>query len=157
MVDNLDQLTRSRVMAAVRSKNTGPELLIRKALHARGFRYRINVAKLPGKPDIVFPKYHAVIFVHGCFWHGHDCGMFRLPETRQDFWREKIRRNRERDRKMQVVLTEAGWRCLTVWECAIRGPEKRDFGKLIDDVVLWLNAGMVTLEIYGNRRISDYA
>ena len=110
------------MMAGIRGRNTRPELVIRKALHARGFRYRLHVAGLPGKPDIVLPRFRAVIFVHGCFWHGHDCPLFRLPATRSEFWEAKISRNRERDREVLGALKTTGWRCLTVWECAIRGP-----------------------------------
>ena len=151
MADNVDRLTRSRMMAAVRGKDTGPEVTIRKALHARGLRYRTNVARLPGKPDIVFPRYRAAILVHGCFWHGHDCAMFRVPATRRKFWAEKFRRNRERDANVQQALSDAGWRCLTVWECAIRGPERRDFDALIDEVAGWVSAGGTAHELRGGK------
>ena len=138
MADNLDGQTRSRVMRAIRSKDTWPEKAIRKALHGQGFRYRTHVSALPGRPDIVFRRYRAVIFVHGCFWHGHDCGLFRPPTTRPIFWRDKIRRNRERDAEVQKSLAARGWRCLTVWECAFRGPDRQEFGMLVDEIAAWL-------------------
>ena len=97
LTDIVDEQTRSRMMAGIRSRNTRPELIVRKGLHARGFRYRLHARGLVGRPDMVFRKYGAVIFVHGCFWHGHDCSLFRLPGTRSDFWQKKIGRNRERD------------------------------------------------------------
>lgn len=138
MVDVLDQQTRSRMMASVRSKDTAPEVVVRKALHRRGFRYRTHVAELPGKPDIVLPRYRAAILVHGCFWHGHDCALFQFPATRREFWDAKISRNRERDKEVREALRSTGWRCLTVWECALRGAEKREFMGLISDVAAWI-------------------
>ena len=137
MVDHLDRETRSRVMRAIRSKDTVPEIAIRKALHAQGFRYRTHVSALPGNPDIVLRRYRAVVFVHGCFWHGHDCGLFRAPTTRPAFWKDKIRRNRERDAEAQRSLRAGGWRCLTVWECAFRGPDRRKFAMLVDEIAGW--------------------
>lgn len=116
---------RSKIMAAIRSKNTRPELIVRKYLFSKGFRYRINHPRLPGHPDIVLRKYRTCIFVNGCFWHGHDCPKGHLPNTRQDFWRAKIGRNRERDKEEQRRLAEMGWHCITVWECEL-APAKRD-------------------------------
>ncbi|GER23584.1 very short patch repair endonuclease [Zafaria cholistanensis] len=121
MADKITPEARSRNMAAVRSTNTKIEVAIRRSLHSRGFRYRVNVKQLPGKPDIVLPRYQAVIMVHGCFWHGHDCPLFRWPKTRQEFWEEKIGGNQARDERVVKQLTEAGWRIATVWECALRG------------------------------------
>ena len=109
---------RSAIMRAVKSKDTKPELRLRKALHALGFRYRLNVKDLPGKPDLVFPKHGAVIFVHGCFWHGHSCKRGRRkPKANADYWQEKIAKNRARDFKNNKALTSMGWRVLIVWEC----------------------------------------
>ena len=105
-------------MAGIRSKNTKPELVIRSVLHRRGFRFRLYRRDLPGKPDLVFPKHRAVILIHGCFWHGHGCHLFRWPKTREDFWREKIGSNMERDRRQFYALRDAGWRVATIWECA---------------------------------------
>ncbi|WLI87847.1 very short patch repair endonuclease [Massilia sp. R2A-15] len=123
---------RSKNMRAVRSKNTSPELLVRKLLFARGLRFRLHVASLPGAPDIVLPKYRTVIFVHGCFWHGHDCYLFKLPQTRTDFWQSKIKANSERDLRNAETLRLAGWRVLTVWECALRGRLRQDKDELGD-------------------------
>ena len=105
-------------MRAVKSTDTKPEVKLRKALHALGFRYRLNVKTLPGKPDLVFPKYRTVIFVHGCFWHGHDCKRgARVPKTNTDYWLAKISRNRERDCANTTALKDLGWRVITLWEC----------------------------------------
>ena len=111
---------RSAVMRSVKSKDTKPEITLRKALFALGYRYRLNVKDLPGKPDLVFPKHKSVLFVHGCFWHGHDCKRGRrVPKTNTDYWLGKIQKNRERDQKNKRALEALGWRVLTVWECSI--------------------------------------
>jgi DNA mismatch endonuclease, patch repair protein len=115
---------RSRMMAGIRSKNTKPEMIVRKGLHRLGLRYRLHDKKLPGKPDLVFPKYRAVLFVHGCFWHGHDCPAFKWPQSNVEFWREKINANRERDRCDQERLSLAGLRCITAWECQFKLKQK---------------------------------
>jgi len=108
-------------MRAVKSKDTKPEIQLRKALHALGYRYRLNVNDLPGKPDLVFPKHQTIIFVHGCFWHGHSCKRGqRMPKTNADYWREKIARNKARDRKNKKTLESLGWNVITVWECALK-------------------------------------
>ena len=109
-------------MSRVRGRDTKPEMVIRRGLHARGLRFRLHCKDLPGRPDLVFPKYRAVIFVHGCFWHAHDCPMFRWPQTRKEFWRGKISKNLERDMIALSRLEDQGWRVLTVWECALKGP-----------------------------------
>ena len=124
MADVVDSATRSRMMSGIRGRNTKPEILIRSLLHRHGFRFRLHARDLPGKPDIVLPRYHAVIFVHGCFWHGHDCPLFKWPDTRPDFWRDKIGRNQANDQKAQEALLASGWRVSVVWECAIRGAGK---------------------------------
>lgn len=111
-------------MSGIRGKNTKPEILIRSKLHRQGFRFRLHVRDLPGKPDIVLPRYRAAIFVHGCFWHGHDCPLFKLPSTRRDIWREKIERNQKNDLNAKKLLLDSGWRVGVVWECAIRGADK---------------------------------
>lgn len=121
MTDIVDRETRSRMMSGIRSKNTRIEISLRKALFAQGFRYRINDARLPGKPDIVFPRHRAVVFVHGCFWHGHDCALFRLPASNTEFWQSKIEANRVRDKRVCHELAVLGWRVAIVWECALRG------------------------------------
>jgi len=111
-------------MSGIRGRNTKPEIFIRSLLHRQGFRFRLHVHELPGKPDIVLPRYRAAIFVHGCFWHGHDCPLFKLPGMRKDFWREKIGRNQANDKKTRDNLLATGWRVGVVWECAIRGADK---------------------------------
>lgn len=115
---------RAAVMAAVRGSNTKPELRVRRLLHGLGYRFRLHAADLPGKPDIVFLARRKVIFVHGCFWHGHDCARgARTPKTNRDYWVAKIARNRQRDARILSALDALGWRVLTVWECALNHPE----------------------------------
>ena len=112
---------RSAIMRAVKSRDTKPEIALRKALFALGYRYRLNVKTLPGKPDLVFPKHRTVIFVHGCFWHGHDCKRGnRIPKTNRAYWTEKIARNKARDLRNAAALEAAGWRVLTLWECELK-------------------------------------
>lgn len=112
---------RSEIMRAVKGANTKPEVSLRKALFAKGFRYRLNARELPGKPDIVFPKYRAVLFVHGCFWHGHDCRRgARRPKTNADYWRRKIARNRKRDHEAIAALQRHGWSVIISWECDLQ-------------------------------------
>ncbi len=112
---------RSEVMRAVKGRDTKPEVALRKKLHALGFRYRLNVKDLPGKPDLVFPKHKTVVFVHGCFWHGHRCKRGnRQPKQNADYWKEKIARNKARDKKNAKELEKLGWRVITVWECELK-------------------------------------
>lgn len=141
MPDIVSAAVRSRMMAGIRSKNTRPEIAIRKRLHRIGFRYRIH-GKLPGKPDLVFPQYNAVVFVHGCFWHGHDCRLFRPPGIRRDFWLNKISQNRQRDKLVLHQLRAAGWRTLTIWECAIRGKGAIGMDRVIAQTSKWLQEGL---------------
>ena len=122
-------------MSKIRSKNTKPELVLRKALFARGFRYRVNVPNLPGKPDIVLPKYKTIIFLHGCFWHRHEsCKYAYTPKTNTEFWINKITSNAERDKANFQKLTALGWHVVTVWECEIRHTYKHNLALLIDRV-----------------------
>lgn len=114
-------------MAAVKGKDTKPEMIVRKYLFSRGMRFRVHVRKLPGNPDIVLPKYKTVIFVNGCFWHGHeDCKYFRLPKSNVEFWKEKIGRNIERDRESMQALLDLGWKIIRVWECELRNKANRE-------------------------------
>lgn len=147
MVDIVDVSTRSRMMAGIKGRNTKPEILIRKLLHKKGFRFRIHVKDLPGKPDIVLPKYKAVIFVNGCFWHGHkDCHLFKLPATRTEFWQEKITRNQANDSKSINLLLENNWKVGVVWECSIRGATK-DTNRVINIISEWLSGESSFIEI----------
>jgi DNA mismatch endonuclease (patch repair protein) len=138
MPDTFDQATRSRIMSRVRSTNTTPELRLRKALFARGLRYRIHASNLPGKPDIVFPGRKAIIFVHGCQWHWHGCSRSRMPSTNVEYWESKISRNQERDRAHRSKLTTNGWRVLIVWECSLK---IRTLDALADQVADWVRTG----------------
>ena len=148
MVDIVDTATRSRMMAGIRGKNTRPEILIRSLLHRQGFRFRLNVRDLPGKPDIVLPRFHAVIFVNDCFWHGHDCPLFKWPKTRQDFWRQKIEGNQTNDFKVKQTLLAAGWRVGIVWECSLRGAGKNS-DDVINKITTWLGSDQIVVEING--------
>ncbi|MCT4607603.1 MAG: very short patch repair endonuclease [Pelagimonas sp.] len=136
-------------MSAIRSKNTKPELLIRRGLHARGFRFRLHEKSLPGTPDIVLRRFNALIDVRGCFFHGHDCDLFRLPRTRRDFWESKISSNRARDIKTAKELQAMGWRVATVWECALRGSKKVNLETVIDSLSQWLSSDEKLFEIRG--------
>jgi DNA mismatch endonuclease (patch repair protein) len=148
MTDVVDGATRSRMMSGIRSRNTKPEILIRSLMHRQGFRFRLHARDLPGKPDIVFPRFHAVIFVHGCFWHGHDCPFFKWPATRPDFWREKIGRNRANDQKSMESLLASGWRVGIVWECALRGKNKNIEG-VAHSLSSWLRSDAPFIEERG--------
>lgn len=151
MTDVVDSATRSRMMRGIRGKDTKPEVQLRKALFAKGYRYRLHAKDLPGKPDILLPRYHAAILVNGCFWHGHDCHLFRLPATRTEFWREKIEGNRRRDKASQDQLLELGWRVLTVWECAMKGKTRLSFDDLLTCVCDWLPSSERELSITGTK------
>lgn len=150
--DVVDAATRSRMMSGIRSKDTKPELVVRRGLHALGFRYRLHDRRLPGKPDIVLPRWRAAIQINGCFWHGHDCALFRWPGTRQEFWRSKIGRNVERDFEVEVALDRAGWRVLTIWECALKGPGRIGADAVVIGAADWLRSDARTGEIRGTDR-----
>ena len=140
-------MTRSEMMSRIGGKDTKPEMLIRRALHARGFRYRLHVGKLPGRPDIVLSRFRAAIFIHGCFWHAHEgCRYFRIPGTRTEFWATKLYGNRDRDRAKDAALQAAGWRRLVVWECAIKSIP---VDSLVNTIVSWLASGDLVGEISG--------
>lgn len=149
MPDIVDQITRSRMMSRIRSTNTKPELMIRKALHRRGFRYRLHSSKVPGRPDVVLRAHRAAVFVHGCFWHGHDCPLYRQPSTRPEFWNAKIGANRARDEKVGTLLKDAGWRRLIIWECAIRGKPREVVEKIADRAAKWITSRRGDSEIRG--------
>ena len=127
MGDTLSPIERSERMRRVRGKDTAPELLVRRMVHKMGFRFRLHRKDLPGTPDLVFPRFHAVIFVHGCFWHRHPdphCHLARMPKSRLDFWEPKLTGNRLRDLRDQAALKAAGWRILVVWECELGDKEQ---------------------------------
>lgn len=150
MADVVDAATRSRMMAGIQSKNTKPETLIRKALHARGFRYSLHPKRLPGKPDIVMPKWRVIIFVHGCFWHRHGCSLSKMPTTNVAFWEAKLAANQRRDSLVKKQLADAGWRVATAWECATRGKTAvNNLPALLDMLTVWIRdlAKSPTLEL----------
>lgn len=133
MADVHDKATRSFNMSRIRSKDTKPEILIRKFLFQNGFRYRLHDAKLPGKPDIVLPKYKTVIFINGCFWHGHEnCKYFKLPKTRTEWWQAKIERNIINDKEKHTLLQQAGYKVIVIWECDIKN--KSVYNTLIGEI-----------------------
>ncbi len=151
MADVVDAATRSRMMSGIRAMHTKPELAIRQGLHALGFRYRLHPKEIPGTPDLWLPKYGAAIFVHGCFWHGHDCSLFRLPGTRLDFWQAKINSNRARDARVGGLLAERKIRRLEIWECALRGPGRIGLEETLARASTWLRLREVGGEIRGTR------
>lgn len=125
MTDNLSRRERSLLMSRVRAENTAPEMLLRSALHRAGYRYSVHKRDLPGKPDIVFTSRRKVIFIHGCFWHGHkNCNQGGLSKSNQKFWNDKLAKNRARDRRVKAALTAAGWQVLVVWTCSLRSAQK---------------------------------
>lgn len=129
------------MMSGIRGSNTKLELLVRRALHARGLRYRLGGAGLPGRPDVVLPRFKTAIFVHGCFWHGHNCSLFRLPKTRTDFWEQKIGSNRARDERVLRALSELGWRVHLVWECSLRGVSEAKRAEIFDTLARQIRSG----------------
>lgn len=137
------------MMAGIRSANTAPERVIRQGLHRLGFRFRLHCRDLPGRPDIVLPRWKAVILAHGCFWHGHDCGLFRWPRTRADFWRSKIEVNRARDARDRKALVDRGWRVLTIWECALKGRLAQGPEAVVAEAAAWIRGGALECEIRG--------
>jgi len=149
MPDIVSPDVRSQMMSGIRGKNTAPELLLRRALHRNGFRYRLHVKELPGKPDIVFSSKKAIIMIHGCFWHGHDCHLFKWPSTRVEFWRNKIESNMRRDKKVETELSNNGWRILTIWECALKGRKRTSEDEIITSAIRWLNTENQSAELRG--------
>lgn len=144
MVDVVDKATRSRMMSGIRGKDTKPELLVRKGLHALGFRFRLYAKDVPGKPDIVLPKYRALVVVHGCFWHGHGCRYFKNPKSNSQFWESKISANRARDARNAKDQLDKGWRVLVVWECAVRRSVHENDFDVAGYIAAWLLAGYKT-------------
>ena len=149
-MDTVDKATRSKIMASVGQKDTGPEISLRSALHNRGLRYRLHDRNLPGSPDLVFRRFLAVIFVHGCYWHSHGCYRSTVPKTRRKFWSKKFKANKERDERKIGQLLEDGWRVLIVWECALVGKNSRPADFIVDAVCAWLNGADTRAEISGS-------
>lgn len=148
-MDTVDKATRSRIMRSVRQKNTGPEMRLRSALHKRGLRFRLHDRRLPGSPDLVLPKFGAVIFVHGCYWHRHGCYRSTTPTSRTEFWTEKFDANKVRDARNIAGLREIGWRVMTVWECALIGKTAIEPEELIERVISWLVGSGRRTEVMG--------
>lgn len=147
MTDIVPPEVRSRMMAGIQGKNTLPEILVRKEMHRRGYRYRLHASGLPGKPDMVFPRFRAVVFIHGCFWHGHDCALFRLPATRPEFWKDKIDRNRQHDARVTTALLVAGWRVAVIYECTVKRRRQADIAAVVDQLEQWLTGNATSIEI----------
>jgi DNA mismatch endonuclease (patch repair protein) len=151
MTDVLTTAQRRLNMSRIRGKDTKPEMLVRRGLHARGLRYRLHDRKLPGRPDLVLAKYHTAVFIHGCFWHAHGCALSKLPATRQDFWQQKLDGNVAHDQKSIAALQADGWRVLVVWECALRGPGRLGEAVTGDRAASWISASDGTsMEIEGS-------
>lgn len=142
---------RSFNMSRIRGRDTKPELQLRRGLHAAGLRYKLDARDLPGRPDLVFPRHRAVAFVHGCFWHGHDCPHFKLPATRTEFWTDKIQKNRARDARAVTALLAADWRVLTVWECAFRGPSRLDPAHVIETAATFVRGSEIVRSVAGQK------
>jgi DNA mismatch endonuclease (patch repair protein) len=136
-------------MAGIRGKGTKPEMVLRRGLHRLGFRFQLHRRDLPGTPDLVFPKYGAVLFAQGCFWHGHQCHLFKWPSTRPTFWKEKIQGNRQRDAEAVIRLRDSGWRVGIVWECALKGRSKVPLACVLEKCENWLGSSDAELEISG--------
>lgn len=146
MTDIVDKATRSRMMAGIRGKDTKPEVVLRRALHARGLRFRLHAKDIPGCPDLAFPKFRAALFVHGCFWHRHQgCRYATIPATRTEFWQAKFAANMQRDRIAQEALASSGWRVAVVWECALRKSDH--IAAAVEMIVDWLQSEDTTLEL----------
>lgn len=144
-------------MAGIKSKNTKPEIYVRKSLHKRGFRYRLHANKIIGKPDLSLGKYNAIIFINGCFWHKHDCNLFKMPKTRRDFWSEKLNKNKARDEDVTAKLLALGIRVCIIWECSLKNKRTADLDAIIDIVENWLRGNHNYIELTGastmNREI----
>ena len=146
---------RSQMMSGIGGKDTKPEIMVRKGLHAKGFRYLLHHRELPGKPDLVFPRYKSVILVNGCFWHGHSCHLFKWPASRTKFWKQKITGTVERDNRNIRALENEGWRILTIWECALKGKTRLPVENVIEIASQWLSSTTGNLEIKGYEDVTN--
>ena len=146
MGDIVDSLTRSRMMSGIGGKDTRPELMVRRALHSRGFRFGQRKQGLPGRPDVVLPRWKVAIFVHGCFWHWHGCHLSKVPSSNRTFWQAKLEGNQDRDSRAEMTLITMGWRVAMIWECSLRGrvPMAR-FESVMDDLARWIREQPTTL------------
>lgn len=138
MGDRLTASSRSELMSRIRARNTKPELFVRKIIHSAGFRYRLHAKGVPGRPDIALGPRAKLIFVNGCFWHGHDCRGNRIPKSNRKFWADKIKRNMARDKRNLAECRQLGWSCLVVWECALNGKGRLSEERLSHEIIIWL-------------------
>ena len=152
MADIVKKEKRSKMMSNIKGKNTKPEMLVRKSLFEIGYRYRLHNNKIPGKPDIMLPKYKVVILVNVCFWHRHDCHLFKLPKTRTEFWKEKLRSNEERDTVNFQKLLDLGYRIATVWECSLKGKLKLPLDKITKNLDSFIQSSDKTISIHGSGK-----
>lgn len=150
-MDVVNKQKRSEMMSGIKGKDTRVELAIRKGLHKLGFRYQLHRKDLPGKPDLVFSKFHAAIFVNGCFWHAHGCHLFKWPSTRFEFWEEKIGSNKIRDERNTQAYISMGWKVLTILECALKGKTRRNSNEVIHTTANWLLYDSQNAEIEGHN------
>ena len=155
MVDVLTPEQRSLNMSRIRGRDTKPELLVRRGLHARGLRFRIHRKNLPGRPDLVLARFRTAIFVHGCFWHGHACHLSTIPATRTAFWQAKIAGNIARDRQVLIALQQDEWRVMTVWECAMRGRNRLALDTVLDTIQRFLRGQQSSSQIHGTSWCRD--
>lgn len=153
--DVLTSEQRKFCMSKIRGRDTEPEMRLRKALFSMGLRYRLNYRNLPGRPDLVFSSYKSVIFVHGCFWHGHKCHMFKWPKTNAAFWRDKIERNVQRDSRNNQQLLASGWRVMLIWECLLRGKHRKPIEMVANYAANWIRSGAQNRRIELNERFLE--
>lgn len=156
MPDIVPPEVRSRMMSGIRSKDTRHEVALRKMLHAAGFRYRLHRRDMLGTPDITLPRHGATVFVHGCFWHGHECHLFKWPSTNRARWTEKILSNRHRDEETKRRLLEGGWRVCMVWECATRGRYRRSVEEVAECVIKWIQSSTTLCEVSGMAETDEH-
>lgn len=160
MADVVNSETRSRMMAGIGSRNTKPERLVKGTLHALGFRFGHNPELLPGRPDVVLPRWRVAVFVHGCFWHMHGCSLSKMPKSNTAFWKAKLMGNRARDKRVQQALMDEGWRVLTVWECALRGSTKEMISEsLMVEAAAWIRDREALSQVFvvGETRLREPA
>lgn len=151
MADTHSKKIRSKNMAAITSKDTKPEIIVRRALHNSGLRYGLHNKNLPGTPDLHLKKYNAVIFVNGCFWHVHDCHYFKMPSSNTEYWENKFEKNVERDKSNYKILADLDKRVCIVWECAVKGKNKIELEEIVSQITEWLNSDIQFFEISGNK------